>query len=907
MAEFQEENLFKGAAQSQGFAPMQAPDTSQFLRENMGQIDRNFANIQSQQQAQNEADLKRKIQTYEALGKFAPSFMQIAKTLGEAYITNQMIEGNAKTRSLGKEFNFGISPEQQVQNDATLEALKDEDAAFSRAASEAGKQKEPMEAINYIKQLPQYQRIVGMKNYLANRQAGYSNYLKQFLQNDAVRLPKPAELGGGTFTPSEINHNPVLASIAVNQAARLYDIETGVENFSKSALVGYNDAINKVNSGAIQFSRDQDNLRTSAAIRSQRIEAFEQDGDLNALVSGINGTYETKDKMYGFKESLDLIFEKIIPSLYQKGMSRVQLFGPDGDGKGGILGQIASGDPTGKRSYYEFYDVRVGELEEELIKIDKNRRSELKGQRDDLNRQVLEIGLDYFRNQWKGDVAQGLQFIDQLQLRAPEADLSALKVFTGIAKKQINGKFWDDELAEREQNFTLSSSLLNDPTIPQIQREAYQQKARQQDEIRARFELTDAQLRNELSTELRESLGKTSLDTTSSGLQSATSAAVRAVQQNLYRQFLTKQPEEISQSEALAAVRKQILEKKGDFAVTSYEEAAAADGTNNYFPAFTPKTTATPKGQMATAESFDRDYQLDSYRKDPSIIKKIPMVPVANLQQLAADVRMGKTPEVPGIYRTLYNTNNGGYNTLADFVNANLQAAGVNERITPTHTDRLKVRTVDPGIQKFLDRADTVTGLQMGQALATPGATRDPRFMNPAVAQAVARNPNPMPNPGGRLSKWASTSLSPEEQALLRTIRYAEGTDNAAGYNTMFTYKQFSDMSQHPRIINRSGKLASDAAGAYQYLSTTWQPYADGLKITDFTEESQDKVAHHHLKKLGVNPKELLTREMINKLSGTWASFPTLKTGTSAYGQGGKSFDQLLRYYSNALTEIRGY
>ena len=62
MAEFKEENLFTGAAQSQGFAPAQAPDISPLLRENAGVWDRNFAKAHSQQAIQNDAELKRKFQ-----------------------------------------------------------------------------------------------------------------------------------------------------------------------------------------------------------------------------------------------------------------------------------------------------------------------------------------------------------------------------------------------------------------------------------------------------------------------------------------------------------------------------------------------------------------------------------------------------------------------------------------------------------------------------------------------------------------------------------------------------------------------------------------------------------------------------------------------------------------------------
>ena len=104
MAEFQEENLFTGAAQSQGFSPDQAPDLSPFLRENMDQYDRNYAQLKSQQQAQNEAALKKQIQTYEGLGVFSPKFMELAKNLSEAYITNQPRDRIWKTNHIKQIF-----------------------------------------------------------------------------------------------------------------------------------------------------------------------------------------------------------------------------------------------------------------------------------------------------------------------------------------------------------------------------------------------------------------------------------------------------------------------------------------------------------------------------------------------------------------------------------------------------------------------------------------------------------------------------------------------------------------------------------------------------------------------------------------------------------------------------------
>jgi lysozyme len=147
----------------------------------------------------------------------------------------------------------------------------------------------------------------------------------------------------------------------------------------------------------------------------------------------------------------------------------------------------------------------------------------------------------------------------------------------------------------------------------------------------------------------------------------------------------------------------------------------------------------------------------------------------------------------------------------------------------------------------------------------------------------------------------AARSLPPQTRALLRTIRFAEGTAHKDGYRTMFTGAKFDDLSRHPRRINRSNGLASDAAGAYQFLSTTWDSVGGGA----MTPERQDMGALRLVKGRGVDPNlpKGFTVEVADLLAPEWASFPTKKTGTSYYGQGGKSYQQLKAYYDRVLRE----
>ena len=142
--------------------------------------------------------------------------------------------------------------------------------------------------------------------------------------------------------------------------------------------------------------------------------------------------------------------------------------------------------------------------------------------------------------------------------------------------------------------------------------------------------------------------------------------------------------------------------------------------------------------------------------------------------------------------------------------------------------------------------------------------------------------------------------ISPNARALLDTIALAEGTSGAQGYNTMFTHRTFGDLSRHPRQINRSNGYASDAAGRYQFLSTTWDGVAKELGLKDFSPASQDLAALQLVRRRGVDPDKPLTRETLAKLAPEWASLPTLQ-GASYHGQPVKAADQLLRHYQERL------
>jgi len=134
--------------------------------------------------------------------------------------------------------------------------------------------------------------------------------------------------------------------------------------------------------------------------------------------------------------------------------------------------------------------------------------------------------------------------------------------------------------------------------------------------------------------------------------------------------------------------------------------------------------------------------------------------------------------------------------------------------------------------------------------------------------------------------------------AFLWTIRVCEGTSGANGYNTMFTGKTFSGFADHPRIKNTASvkgrPITSTAAGAYQFLASTWDSVKKALSLKDFSPASQDKAAVLLIQQKGAldDVKAGRIANATRKVSSVWASLPGNKDN-----QGGKSLEAVQTYY----------
>jgi len=126
---------------------------------------------------------------------------------------------------------------------------------------------------------------------------------------------------------------------------------------------------------------------------------------------------------------------------------------------------------------------------------------------------------------------------------------------------------------------------------------------------------------------------------------------------------------------------------------------------------------------------------------------------------------------------------------------------------------------------------------------------------------------------------WAYPINVPRIRAFLDTIAVTEGTTGPQGYYRQYTGSHFSSFKDHPRdlkcAMSNGKKLCSDAAGRYQFLSTSWDRFAPMVKTKDFSPTYQDRVAIELIREKNAleDIEEGRIEEAFRKLYMVWPSF----------------------------------
>lgn len=141
-------------------------------------------------------------------------------------------------------------------------------------------------------------------------------------------------------------------------------------------------------------------------------------------------------------------------------------------------------------------------------------------------------------------------------------------------------------------------------------------------------------------------------------------------------------------------------------------------------------------------------------------------------------------------------------------------------------------------------------------------------------------------------------AAQPNVAAFLRVIREAESSQTDDAYRMLFGGELVDDLATHPnRVVEKTlrGKpIRSSAAGAYQFLASTWRDIAGPYGITDFSPASQDAAAVALIRRAGALDHVIAGRfdEAIRACASTWAGLPG-----DHYGQGGISMARAREVY----------
>lgn len=131
-------------------------------------------------------------------------------------------------------------------------------------------------------------------------------------------------------------------------------------------------------------------------------------------------------------------------------------------------------------------------------------------------------------------------------------------------------------------------------------------------------------------------------------------------------------------------------------------------------------------------------------------------------------------------------------------------------------------------------------------------------------------------------TEWNMTNLQalqhPNVAAMLALIRTGEGTADAGGYSRLVGGGSFDSYADHPRkrVWISAIKDYSTAAGAYQFLSKTWDEVKRKAGLSDFSPASQDLAAVQKIRDRGALSDVIAGRldAALAKLSYEWASLP---------------------------------
>jgi hypothetical protein len=311
------------------------------------------------------------------------------------------------------------------------------------------------------------------------------------------------------------------------------------------------------------------------------------------------------------------------------------------------------------------------------------------------------------RQQQKAAEKQLLQWVDEnwngsrdsLQEIIKEAETKGiptdrLKAHLARSNEQQNIDFWTRQFTEAYDQGTLTTDDTDQPGVPWEVRQEFRKRAEEQERLRGDAGIKQDTIKQEFIDLAKSKLvGESTSRAPHHSSRAAADYALRLFNSKFKQYSKTMEPStaaEQARNDVISAMNK----GEGKFKVIGSADAA---GTQAFFAAFNP---GNHPGAPQALDIIDASSVIRQVRANPALIDQKVFTSPALLKDIDNRIASGKPISIPQIYTDLAKPLG---RTPVDILNAQLQAAGLTQRVKPGFREQLN-QIQDPRLRAILDQ-----------------------------------------------------------------------------------------------------------------------------------------------------------------------------------------------------------
>lgn len=450
MKQFEQRVNFQGSAQSQGFSPVNAPDVTPLLRENMQTQQRSMDNMR-----------QARLQEME-LNKLT-NLAQFSETLSNSLI-EQVKQKNERDMEEGLQLFYtqGMTTDVMSAFEAEEKRLQDTHDGIQQVADKAQESGAPFEGVQQLRNLSGWKRYGYSVGFAQHTGATYFSAMEQALKD----------------LPADANSADKAAALATARAQYMREV----------GILGLNPAL--LNKYAFPAMRDADTAFLNRWRKEDVVRAQDQ------LADEATSLFQA-DPVNNFSTSIS---DLVRSGKYSRGDARKYLLSMINNSETiDAIGQSMSWD--GQTTWEKKYSIEFEEARRRAVK------SEIDAYETDKAAMSLE-GKQWFdkvQDLWEQNPPSEREIEEAKRFMSDEYDYidSRLERWTSRSTDAEAKTYWTDQLEKMDRAGVLTEGILSNPSIPYDVVTSFRSRAQQLDKARAatpEFKQYTAQLKDDIKS-----------------------------------------------------------------------------------------------------------------------------------------------------------------------------------------------------------------------------------------------------------------------------------------------------------------------------------------------------------------------------------------------------------------------